>query len=148
MQSPEREATISCMGLGRAAIVAGTVLALLSCGTDAGSGSSNAAGAGGTVAGGAGGTSADIVCSLGTMYPNRTVIDPDAPVYSDSGWTQQQVTDAFAQAKAQNSQAYRAYKAANKYTQYLQCAWCACGCATSPGHKSAIDCYKDMHGFV
>lgn len=134
------------MGLGRAAIVAASVLALMSCGTDAGPVSSNGSGTGGAL--GSGGAATGIVCSLGTMYPDRTVIDPDAPVYQDADWTQQAVTTAFAEAKAQNSQAYRAYKAANKYTQYLQCAFCACGCATSPGHKSAIDCYKDMHGFV
>lgn len=136
------------MGPGRAAVVAGIVLALCACGTDAGGGSSNASGSGGTAAGGSGGEASGIVCSLGTMYPDRAVIDPDAPVYHDSAWSQQEVTDSFAQAKAQDSQAYRAYKAANKYTQYLQCAFCACGCATQPGHKSAIDCYKDMHGFV
>lgn len=123
-------------------------------------GSTNVGGAGGTAgttaaagntgtgatAGSAG--AASVVCDLGTMYPGVALIDPDAPVFQDGTWSQQQVVDAFAQAKTDNSTAYLGYKAARDYSQHLDCAFCACGCEGSIGHLSAIDCFKDMHGFT
>ncbi len=84
---------------------------------------------------------------LGTMYPGIGPIDPDAPVFSDATWTQQEVTAAFLEAKVQNSDAYRAYKAALSLGDILECAFCICGCHESIGHLSAADCFKDMHGF-
>jgi uncharacterized protein with PCYCGC motif len=84
---------------------------------------------------------------LGTMYPGIGPIDPDAPVFSDANWTQDEVTAAFLEAKAQNSDAYRAYKAALLLGDILECAFCTCGCHESIGHLSSADCYKDMHGF-
>jgi len=110
----------------------------------------SAAGAGSSATGGtsgaAGATSA--TCDLGTMYPGVEVIDPDAPVFQDGTWSQQEVVDAFAQAKAEGNTAYLGYRAARDYVQYLDCAFCACGCAPAIGHLSAIDCFKDMHGFT
>ena len=76
------------------------------------------------------------------------LLDPDAPVYEDARWTQAEVEAAFAEAAAEDSAAYRAYKAALAYPGLLECAWCACGCADSDGHLSALDCFKDMHGFA
>ena len=87
-------------------------------------------------------------CELGTMYPDAPAIDPDAPVYEDASWTQAEVTAAFAEAKAQNTYAYQAYRAASELGSLLECPFCACGCAPSIGHRSAIDCFKDMHGFA
>lgn len=87
-------------------------------------------------------------CDLGTAFPDAAVIDPDAPVYSDAGWSQAEVEVAFADAASTNSTVYRAYKAANAHPDYLVCAFCACGCADSAGHLSALDCFKDMHGFT
>jgi hypothetical protein len=91
-----------------------------------------------------------VVCDLGTIYPNEPLIDPDNPDYEDGSWTTQQVIDAFADAKAQDTQAYRAYRAAFQYSQFLECAFCSCGCdAPSLGnHLSSMDCFKDMHGFT
>jgi hypothetical protein len=117
-------------------------------------GTLSAGGTGGSAIGGAGGVSAGgsgpVVCDLGTIYPNRQLIDPDNPDYEESGWTKQQVIDAFADAKAQNNQAYRAYRAAFQYSEYMECPFCACGCAAPSlsNHLSAIDCFKDMHGFT
>ena len=91
---------------------------------------------------------ASAACDLGTMYPAKDVIDPDAPKFADANWTQQQVSAAFAQAKTDNTSAYQGYRAARDYKQYLECAFCACGCYPSIGHLSAIDCFKDMHGFT
>jgi hypothetical protein len=76
------------------------------------------------------------------------MIDPDAPVYQDAVWTQPEVDQAFAAAKAQSSSAYRAYRAARDHAEYMPCAFCGCGCASAAGHASAIDCFKDMHGFA
>lgn len=87
-------------------------------------------------------------CALGSSTPDAPVIDPDAPVYEDDAWTQAEVEVAFAGAAAEDSPAYRAYKAALAHPEYLECAYCACGCAHSDGHLSAIDCFKDMHGFT
>ena len=75
-------------------------------------------------------------------------IDPDAPVFNDASWTQAKVSQVFVEAKGQNTSAYLAYKAARDYAHVLDCAFCSCGCAPSIGHLSAIDCFKDMHGFT
>lgn len=92
---------------------------------------------------------AGVACELGTIYPADGVIDPDAPVYSDSTWTQEEVEAAFAAARAENNAYYRGYLAAHKYPEVLECAFCACGCASmSISHLSAVDCFKDMHGFA
>lgn len=85
---------------------------------------------------------------FGTIYPGIDPIDPDAPIYSDADWTQEQVTVAFDDAKAGNTLAYRAYKAAYELGDILECAFCACGCASLVDHVSAMDCFKDMHGFT
>lgn len=89
----------------------------------------------------------EVVCDLGTMYPGQPLIDPDAPDFEDEVYSKQQVAEAFAADKAKNGPAYRAYKAALVHQDVLECAFCACGCAPSIGHLSAIDCFKDMHGF-
>lgn len=87
------------------------------------------------------------VC-LGTVYPDGAVINPDDPVYSSETLPQDYVSEKFAEAKAADSKAYRAYLAAYEDGQeVLECAFCACGCAESDGHISAIDCFKDFHGF-
>ena len=87
-------------------------------------------------------------CDLGTMDPDAPLIDPDAPVFSDASWTQEEVEAAFAAAREEDSTAYRAYRAAGAWPDHLSCAWCACGCAAADGHQSALDCFKDMHGFT
>jgi Protein of unknown function with PCYCGC motif len=98
---------------------------------------------------GAGGTSSQALsCDLGSAFPDSPIIDPDASVYQDENWTQDEVTAAFAQAKLDDSAAYRAYQAARKHEAHMTCAFCACGCAEESGHLSAIDCFKDMHGFT
>jgi len=84
---------------------------------------------------------------LGNMYEEAPVIDPDHPVFSDASHTAEQVAAMFAQAAAENSRAYQAYRAARDQSAVLSCAFCACGCSSSPGHLSAIDCFKDLHGF-
>jgi hypothetical protein len=94
------------------------------------------------------GDAAGVLCELGTMYPGVETIDPDAPVFEDASWPQSKVTDSFAQAKASGSTAYWAYKAARAQQNVLDCAFCSCGCAQGIGHKSAVDCFKDMHGFT
>jgi hypothetical protein len=100
-------------------------------------------------ASGAGGTSSQTLsCDLGSAFPDKPIIDPDAPVYQDADWTQDEVTQAFAQAKLDYSSAYRAYQAARKNEAYMTCAFCNCGCSEASGHLSAIDCFKDMHGFT
>ncbi len=97
---------------------------------------------------GSGGTDGGI-CTLGTIYPGVPVIDPDAPVYSDADWTQEEVEAAFAAAKAEDNIYYRGYLAADKYPDLLECAFCSCGCAkASIHHRSDVDCFKDMHGFT
>jgi len=111
----------------------------------AGLGGSGAAGESGVDAAG---DAPAVVCDLGTMYPTLDVIDPDAPVYSDASWTQDAVVASFAKAKAESSMAYLAYRAARDYSHFLDCAFCSCGCAPGIGHLSAIDCFKDMHGFA
>lgn len=88
-----------------------------------------------------------VACTLGTVYPNSSVIDPDNPKYSDSKYTAVQVKTEFAQAKQFNSKAYKAYKAAFEHPELMECGFCPCGCQTLDGHESAIDCFKDMHGF-
>jgi hypothetical protein len=82
------------------------------------------------------------------MYPNLAVIDPDAPQYSDANWTEADVAKLFSQAKIDQDLAYLAYRAARDHADVLDCAFCSCGCAPSVGHRSAIDCFKDMHGFA
>jgi hypothetical protein len=84
---------------------------------------------------------------LGTRWPGRQTIDPDNPDFEDQTWSKAQVQGKFAEAKQQGSDAYKAYKAARVHASVLPCAFCACGCATLEGHESAIDCFKDMHGF-
>lgn len=84
---------------------------------------------------------------LGTKYPGKGTIDPDNPDFEDALWTKAEVQQKFAAAKAQGLAAYRAYKAAQRASGVLDCAFCTCGCAASDGHLSAIDCFKDMHGF-
>lgn len=85
---------------------------------------------------------------LGTVYPDSGPIDPDNPVYENEYYTQEQVTKMFAQAKADNTKVYRAYLAGLLYPDLLECAFCYCGCASpSFNHVSAVDCFKDMHGF-
>ena len=88
-----------------------------------------------------------VACTLGSVYGGRPPINPDDPQYEDANWTQEQVTEAFAMAKAKNSIAYRAYKAAYAHPDIITCAFCPCGCSKGAGHKSGVDCYKDMHGF-
>lgn len=122
-------------------------------GSAGGSASGSAAGLGGGGAAGESGVDAAgdapaVVCDLGTMYPTLDVIDPDAPVYSDASWTQGAVVALFDNAKAKGSIEYLAYRAARDYSHVLDCAFCSCGCAPSIGHLSAIDCFKDMHGFA
>ena len=87
-------------------------------------------------------------CDLGTMYPNSAVIDPDNPDFEDAQHSRAQVIQTFADAKTADNQAYQAYRAARDYADLLTCPFCACGCADSIGHLSAIDCFKDMHGFT
>jgi hypothetical protein len=82
-----------------------------------------------------------------TKYPGVSPIDPDAPNFSDPDHTVDATKALFAKAKADNSAAYRAYKIAHDNPEALQCARCACGCARSLGHISAVDCFKDLHGF-
>lgn len=90
---------------------------------------------------------ASLVC-LGSVYPDSGVIDPDDPKFSDEMYDTAQVKLMFQQAKTANSNAYKAYKAALKYPELLECGFCNCGCAAPPAnHISAIDCFKDMHGF-
>jgi hypothetical protein len=84
---------------------------------------------------------------LGTLYPDRQVIDPDNPVYEDAEWSQETVQQMFTSAKAQDAAAYRAYKAARQHAYLLEWAFCACGCDDSAHHVSAVDCFKDMHGY-
>ena len=115
--------------------------------TSPASGSGAAAGAGGVASGGSAG-GASVVCELGTMYPGEPLIDPDAPVFDDANWSQAKVSDAFAKAKLDGAKPYLAYKAARDSAKVLDCAFCNCGCAPGIGHKSAIDCFKDMHGFT
>lgn len=122
---------------------AGTAL-----GGSAGTLTGGAGGAGASDAAAGGSAGATVACDLGTMYPNEPLIDPDNPVYQDATWTQQAVTQAFAQAKAENSLAYQGYRAARDYEKYMECPFCACGCEELIGHLSAIDCFKDMHGFA
>jgi hypothetical protein len=89
------------------------------------------------------------LCDYGSVYPNASVIDPDNPVYQDGSWTQQEVIDNFEQAKLLGKDAYPAYRAARDHAQYMECAYCKCGCGgPALGHESAIDCFKDMHGFA
>lgn len=91
-------------------------------------------------------TGEDPTC-LGTKYPGKGTIDPDNPDFEDALWTKEEVQNKFAAAKAQDLPAYHAYRAASRASAVLECAFCACGCATSDAHLSAIDCFKDMHGF-
>jgi hypothetical protein len=97
---------------------------------------------------GSGGAHQTVSCDLGTVYPSQQVIDPDNPVYQDASVTQAEVTEMFAQAKAEDTSAYRAYRAARDFVEYMECPFCACGCAAGSGHLSAIDCFKDTHGFT
>ncbi|GMV16146.1 MAG: hypothetical protein AMXMBFR56_43700 [Polyangiaceae bacterium] len=135
--------------LPRAALTALAFSLALACGDDesaSGPHDEDAAVAGGGAGGGAG--TAPVACELGTMYPELTVIDPDAPQYSDASWTQADVATLFAKAKTDGSMAYLAYRAARDHSHLLDCAFCSCGCAPGIGHLSAIDCFKDMHGFA
>lgn len=92
-------------------------------------------------------TAQPVVCELGTMYPTWPPIDPDNPDFEDDVFSKEQVIETFATDKAKNGDAYRAYKAALVHQDVLDCAFCSCGCTPSIGHLSAIDCFKDMHGF-
>lgn len=83
---------------------------------------------------------------LPSKWPDRAVIDPDAPAFEDAAYTREKVEELFAGAKASSSSAYRAYRAARDHADVLACGFCACGCAAD-GHLSALDCFKDMHGF-
>lgn len=87
-------------------------------------------------------------CELGSVYPDAHVIDPDTPNYSDAHWTQAEVEEAFVEAASDDSRAYQAYAAARDHADLLECAFCDCGCAPSVDHLSAVDCFKDMHGFT
>ena len=88
----------------------------------------------------------DVQC-LGTIYPTDGQIDPDNPVYSSEWQTQEETEKMFAQAKADGTNAYKAYKAAFENPEVLLCAFCPCGCHESAKHVSAMDCFKDLHGF-
>ena len=85
---------------------------------------------------------------LESVYPDEGVIDPDDPQFEDSTRTREQVQSMFAHAKETNSDVYWAYKAASDSPELIQCAYCACGCAITEDHLSAIDCFKDLHGFT
>ena len=89
-----------------------------------------------------------VMACLGTMYPNKEAINPDNPNYSDSLWSKEEVAKKFATAKSQNMKVYAAYKAGYENSEVLECAFCDCGCNLQPGHLSAADCFKDMHGFT
>jgi hypothetical protein len=121
-------------------------LLLAACSSDDSEPQGSGGSGGATSSGGSSGVTTTS-CDYGTMYPAANVIDPDNPLYSDASITQQEVTDKFATAKAQNTSAYRAYRAARDNVGYMPCAYCKCGCGSSIGHESAIDCFKDMHGF-
>lgn len=86
--------------------------------------------------------------NLGTVYPTRGVINPDDPNYEGDGFSKQQVSEMFSRVKAENGPAYRAYKAAFNNADNLHYAFCGCGCALVSNHISAVDCFKDMHGFT
>ncbi len=88
----------------------------------------------------------DIAC-MGSVYPDAGLIDPDNPIFESEYRTQDDVTKAFSIAKADGTNAYKAYKAAFENPDVLLCAFCPCGCHNSSGHQSAIDCFKDLHGF-
>lgn len=98
-----------------------------------------------TCSGAACATDGSVAC-LGSFQPAWPVIDPDAPVFTDAAHTQAQVETMFADARARDTAAYRAYRAARDLGDRLTCAYCACGCAVD-GHLSAQDCFKDLHGF-
>jgi hypothetical protein len=83
----------------------------------------------------------------GSKAPAAPLIDPDNPQFSDETFSNAEVRDKFLRAKNDNTAAYRAYKAALANADVLSCGFCKCGC-TSLGHVSAIDCFKDMHGFT
>jgi hypothetical protein len=83
----------------------------------------------------------------GAKYPTGKTIDPDNPDYEDAVWTKADVKKQFAAAKAANTDAYKAYKAALAVGRVLECAYCVCGCVSLESHKSAVDCFVDMHGF-
>jgi hypothetical protein len=85
---------------------------------------------------------------LGSRWPERAVIDPDAPAYSDSTHDAALVTAWFEDAKHADSPAYQAYSSAHRKPELLGCAFCPCGCAAAAAHRSAVDCFKDLHGFT
>ncbi len=87
------------------------------------------------------------VC-LESVYPDQSVIDPDDPRFEDDAHTLEEVQVMFASARQDSSDAYWAYKAAYDHSDLIQCAFCSCGCAITSGHLSAIDCFKDLHGFT
>ncbi len=88
------------------------------------------------------------IACYGSKDPAATLIDPDAPTYSDADNPLDDVRARFSKARATNAAAYRAYAAAKKNADVLGCGFCKCGCARSLGHESALDCFKDMHGFT
>ena len=91
---------------------------------------------------------ASVTC-LGSVYgPDVPNIDPDDPIYEDDQYSQEQVTEMFEEAAAANNTAYQAYAISLQYPDVVECAFCACGCRTSDEHLSAVDCFKDMHGFT
>lgn len=84
----------------------------------------------------------------GTSMPERDVVNPDDPTFSDSNFTNEQVREMFAKSRANNAAAYRSYSAAKANADVLSCAFCSCGCSGPLRHMSALDCFKDMHGFT
>lgn len=83
----------------------------------------------------------------GSKDAAAALIDPDNPTFADSAITNAEVREKFSRARERNSGAYRAYRAALANADVLSCAFCKCGCAGGIGHVSALDCFKDMHGF-
>jgi hypothetical protein len=84
---------------------------------------------------------------LGSLYGDAQVIDPDDPVYEDAAFDQAEVEQLFAEARDQGNETYGAYAAAREHAAALEYAFCSCGCASTIDHLSAVDCFKDMHGF-
>lgn len=85
-------------------------------------------------------------CELGSTYGEAPAIDPAAPAAGADQTPAEEVAAAF-EGLDPTSDAWRAYAfASSPQGGVLECAFCACGCATTEGHLSAIDCFKDLHG--
>jgi hypothetical protein len=84
----------------------------------------------------------------GSRAPEQALIDPDDPTYEDADFSNELVRTMFERSRTSNAAAYRSYRAALENADVLSCAFCACGCAGTLKHVSAIDCFKDMHGFT